>query len=251
MELRGERAMVQRGIAVVTGGATRVGAVIVRALAAAGWDVLVHFGRNAEGASEVRAAVEALGRRCATVGADLVTDDGIDALAGAARAFAGDAGVGLLVHNAANFERVEPSLLDGSEWDRAMALNARAPYRLTVALRGALDAAEGCVVAITCTSASRPWKNYVGYSVSKAALEHAMQALALALAPRVRCACVAPGTVMAPDGYDEAKRGGMAKKIPLERFGAPEDVANAVLFLAHNRFVTGVTLTVDGGRVLA
>jgi pteridine reductase len=108
--------------------------------------------------------------------------------------------------------------------------------------------AVAATVNITCLSASHPWKHYVPYSASKAALANLTAGLALALAPDVRVNAVAPGTVLPPSDYDEDKLARIRERIPLERFGAAEDVASAVVFLAENDYVTGQTITVDGGR---
>ncbi|MCC6554143.1 MAG: SDR family oxidoreductase [Polyangiaceae bacterium] len=235
--------------ALVTGGGTRVGAAIARALAGAGADLVVHYATNDTGARAVVEHAAGLGRRAVAVRADLYDRAGIDALA--REALARSAGrIGLLVHNAANFERVEPAALSAEAWDHAMALNATAPYLLTVALAPALRAARGSVVAIACLSAERPWKNYVPYSASKAALVSVMRGLALALAPDVRVNAIAPGAVLLPEAYDEASRARVVAKIPLRRLGAPEDVARAVVFLAENDFISGQVLAVDGGESL-
>jgi pteridine reductase len=128
-----------------------------------------------------------------------------------------------------------------------MALNVTAPYLLTLALAPALRAARGSVVALTCVSADRPWKNYLPYSVSKAALASLVKGLALALAPEVRVNAVAPGTVLPPAEYAEAQLDRLRARVPLGRLGEAADVARAVVFLAGNDYVTGQTITVDGG----
>jgi pteridine reductase len=233
----------------VTGGGTRVGAAIARTLAKAGCDVIIHYASSAQGAEEVRADIEALVRRAALIQADLTDRAAIARLA--ERALAEMGRVDVLVHNAGNFEHTPPDELSAGAWDRSFALNATAPYLLTLALAPALKKARGSVIAITCISATRPWKNYVPYSASKAALKSVMEGLALALAPDVRVNAVAPGTVLPPADYDEEKLARITQRVPLARVGAAEDVARAVLFLAENDYVTGQTIAVDGGRSLA
>jgi pteridine reductase len=234
--------------ALVTGGGTRVGAAIVRALAGAGCDTLIHYASNASGAREVEAEVARLGQKAATLQADLTDRAQIARLAAEAEARHGR--VDILVHNAANFERTPPDALTAEAWDRALALNATAPYLLTLALAPALRKARGSVVAITCISADRPWKNYIPYAVSKAALAHLVQGLAVGLAPEVRVNAVAPGTVMPPDDYDSEKIDKLRARIPLDRIGSADDVARAVVFLAQNDYLTGQTIVADGGRSL-
>jgi pteridine reductase len=233
-------------LALVTGAGTRVGAAIARALAVAGCDVIVHYASSAAGAQAVAAEIAALGRRALPLQADLTDRAALARLAAEALGVRGSLDV--LVHSAANFDRVEPAALDAAAWDRAFALNVTAPYLLTLALAGSLRAARGSVIAITCVSADRPWQNYLPYSASKAALANLVKGLALALAPEARVNAVAPGTVLPPADYDEAKLGRIRARVPLRRIGEAADVARAVVFLAENDYVTGQTITVDGGR---
>jgi len=232
--------------ALVTGAGTRLGASIARALGAAGCDVIVHYASSADGAATVAEDVTRLGRRAITMQADLTDRSAIERLArGAMDAFGR---LDVLVHNAANFDRVPPGELSAEAWDRALALNATAPYLLTLALAPALRAARGSVIAITCISAERPWKNYIPYSVSKAALAHLVRGLSLGLAPEVRVNGVAPGTVLPPTQYDEKTLERLRARVPLERIGEPGDVARAVVFLAENDYLTGQIIAADGGR---
>ncbi len=236
-------------IALVTGGAVRVGRTIVDTLVGEGYDVLLHYAASEEAAREAREVLLARGARVELHRADLSDRSAIQGLAARARRFGGGK-LDLLVHNAANFERVSPEELGAGAWDRAMALNATAPYLLTLALSAELRAARGSVVAIGCLSAERPFKHYIPYSTSKAALVSAMQGLALAFAPDVRVNVVSPGTVLSPAHLDEDRNERIRQMIPLGRMGDPGDVASAVLFFSKNQFVTGQVLAVDGGRSL-
>jgi len=239
----------RRPVALVTGGAVRVGRAIAAELAESGYDLLLHYAASERAAVEVRDSLRARGARVEIAQADLADRSAIERLASLARAFSGGE-LDLLVHNAANFERVRPDELDAGAWDRAMALNAAAPYLLTIALAAELRAARGAVVAIGCLSAERPFEHYIPYSVSKAALVATMRGLARALAPDVRVNVVSPGTVLPPDDYDASIRAKIAERIPLRRLGDPADVARAVVFFAKNDFITGQVLAVDGGRML-
>jgi pteridine reductase len=234
--------------ALVTGGGTRVGAAITRALAGAGCDLLIHYASSASDAQEIAADVARLGRKATLFQADLTDRREIDRLAAETLAYGGR--LDILVHNAGNFERTPPDALTAAAWDRALSLNATAPYLLTLALAPALRAARGSVIAITCISADRPWKNYIPYSVSKAALTHLVRGLAVGLAPEVRVNAVAPGTVMPPAGYDADKIARIIAEIPLHRVGSSDDVARAVVFLAENDYLTGQIIAADGGRSL-
>jgi len=226
-----------------------VGAVICRELVDAGCHVLVHYGTNEPGAAEVVEHARSRGQEAEALRADLQDRGAIQTLAARVEERTGGR-LGLLVHNAANFERVVPAQMDTGHWDRALALNATAPYLLTLALAGALRAQGGSVVAIACVSAIRPWKNFIPYATSKAALLHTVRGMAVGLAPDVRVNAVAPGAAMIPEDYDEAKQNRLLRRIPLRRFGQPEDVARAVRFLAENDYITGHLMTVDGGLSL-
>lgn len=235
--------------ALVTGGGVRVGAAIARALAAAGADLIVHYSSSADGAQAVVEDAIRLGRRATAIQADLRDRAQIERLA--REAVEGSGGrLDLLVHNAANFDRIDPEALDAAAWDRALELNAEAPYLLTLALRPALKAARGAVIAVVCLSAERPFRHHIPYSISKAALAHVVRGLALALAPEVRVNGVAPGAVLLPEGTSEAERARALRRIPLGRLGSPEDVARAVVFLAESDFISGQILAVDGGESL-
>ena len=133
-----------------------------------------------------------------------------------------------------------------------MDLNARAPLLLSRALAPLLRRSGGSIVQIADVGGGLvAWNGYAAYAASKAALVRITESLALELAPRVRVNAVAPGTVLWPESYGAARRRTLARRIPLRRAGRPEDVAEAVRFLALAPYVTGVILPVDGGRRLA
>lgn len=234
--------------ALVTGGGTRLGAAIARTLAAAGYDLVVHYATSRAGAEAVADEARGLGRRAIVFGADLRSPSAIDTLVAVVLEF-GEGRLDALVHNAGVYERVEPAALDDDALERALDVNLRAPYRLTLRLRAALERARGSVVAITDIAAERPWADHLPYSVSKAALAQLVRGWALALAPSVRANAVEPGPVL-PAQRDLDDGGRLLASVPLGRFGAAEDVARAVLFLVQNDYVTGHALRVDGGRSL-
>jgi len=227
----------RRRVALVTGAGTRVGRAIALDLARHGWKVVAHFHAH-------RPPRSLLGIR-----ADLSTPAGA---AGVARAFRQRFdGLDLLVNSAALFERRPVEDTDAALWDAQMALNARAPLLLTRALLPRLRRSRGSVVnVLDVGGALVPWPGYAAYGASKAALRALTESLALELAPDVRVNAVAPGTVLWPESYTPSVRRRLARRIPLGRVGAPEDVARAVRFLADSPFVTGAVVPVDGGRHL-
>ena len=130
-----------------------------------------------------------------------------------------------------------------------MAVNVRAPFLLVRDTADLLREARGSVVNVVDLSAFQAWPRYPHHSVSKAALLHLTRNLALALAPEARANAVAPGHVLPPPGYGEAQIERSRQRIPLGRIGRPEDVAEAVLYLAGAQYVTGEVIVVDGGRL--
>ncbi|MBI3566946.1 MAG: SDR family oxidoreductase [Gemmatimonadetes bacterium] len=233
-------------VALVTGGGRRVGRAIALALGEAGARVAVHHHGSADGARETVAAIAALGGEGATFAADLR-----DAAAPAAlvddvtRRFGR---VDLLVNSAASMMRTPLSSVTAAEWDEVFALNLRAPFFLSLAAARAMGLAGGAIVNISDHMGFESWPQFVPHGVAKAAVADMTRALAAALAPRVRVNAVAPGTVLAPEGWPAVEQAKAAAATPLKRLGTPEDVAGAVLYLASAPYVTGETIFVDGGR---
>ena len=235
-------------VALVTGGAIRVGRAITLALAEADYDVVISYHSSEVAAQETREAVEVRGGRCETVCADLSLPASADVVIDAVRTAFGR--LDLLVNSAANFDERALLDVDAEAWDTVMALNARAPHLLVRAASGLLRAARGSVVNIVDLAAFQPWTDYPAHSVSKAALAHLTRIQARSLAPEIRVNGIAPGAVLAPEGWPPERWQALAQTTPLQRAGSPEDVAQAVLFLAGAGFVTGQILAVDGGRLL-
>jgi pteridine reductase len=209
--------------ALVAGGTGRVGGAIVARLEADGWSVL------------------AAGRR----DGDLRTAAGARSVVDAA--LAGLGGLDLLVHAAA--DGFAPTPLDRvteADWDAAMDVTAKGTFFLAQAAAGALRESRGAIVIVEDVAAFRAWPAFVPHSAAKAAQAMLTRALALALAPEVRVCGVAPGAV-AVDADQEPRR---AAETLLGRIGRPEDVADAVAYLARASFVTGTSLVVDGGTSL-
>ncbi len=231
----------------MTGGAKRVGRSIVLALADAGADVAIHAFRSGREAQALARAVRAKGRRAAVLTGDLADDVVARALPVSVVDLLGRLDV--LVHNAAIFAPTDPRSPDVTAWDAMMDVNARAAFVLTSAAAPHLERTRGAVVHVACASAASPWAGFVAYSASKAALVALVKGFAKALAPKVRVNAVAPGPVLAPDDDDRWKATAIAATF-LRRWGAPADVAQAVVYLATAPFVTGVVLPVDGGRHL-
>lgn len=246
-------------VALVTGAATGIGRATALALAGAGANVLVHYHTSRADADIVVKLVKELGRQAAPLQADLADRAAVERLAESAQDHWGH--VDVLVNNAgwtepARDHRTDPHVDLGTHaehWDRVMEINVRAPYELTWRLaRGMRQRGSGAIVNVASTSGFFALTEAPLYSLSKAALLHLTRQAAQMYAPHVRVNAVAPGwTVTGFAGgklLDPDLQREIAATVPLKRLGDPEEVAEAILFLAKGpSYITGTTITLDGG----
>ncbi len=235
--------------ALITGGARRVGAAIARRLHAAGASVLLHYRDSEADAAKLEAELNALRpKSAAKVKAELLAPIAPRALLSAARAAFGR--LDLLVNNASSFFPVEVGAIEASHWEELIGSNLRAPMFICQEAAPELAKNAGAIVNIVDIHAERPLKGYPVYSIAKAGLAALTRSLALELAPRVRVNGVAPGAIAWPDDgqFSGAERERIIATTPLARIGSPEDIAQAVHFLACAPYVTGQVIAVDGGR---
>ncbi|HEY0969789.1 MAG TPA: SDR family oxidoreductase [Gemmatimonadales bacterium] len=232
-------------VCLVTGAGRRLGRAIAEGFGSAGARVAVHYHGSAEGARQAAAAIEDAGSEARLFRADLAEPDAPAALvAEVADSFGA---LDVLVNSAAVMLRTPLDSVTPAEWDAMMALNARAPFFMS--LTAARRMGEGsAIVNIADLAAFETWPAYVPHGISKAAVVQMTRALARTLAPGVRVNAVAPGAVLLPDDWDEASAERLARTTPLGRLGTARDVVDAVLYLAAAPYVTGETLIVDGGR---
>lgn len=235
-------------VALVTGGARRIGAAIARCLAQAGYRVVIHVNRSRDSADALRDEIIAAGGEAAVCTADLARMDDVGVLVAAAAKPFGS--LTLLVNNASEFESDEFGALDPARFDRAMAINLRAPLFLAEAF-ARQAAGGGCIVNLLDQRVFKPTPRFVSYALSKSALHTATAMLAQALAPHIRVNAVAPGPVLPSPRQSEADFARQATSLPLGHGPAPEEIAEAVLFLARAQSVTGETIAVDGGQHIA
>lgn len=234
-------------VTLVTGGARRVGAAIARAAAAAGHHLVVHAARSVDAAEALAEEIRASGGRADVLLGDLRDPSTPARLVGETLARAGRLDV--LVNSAASFVRAAPLALTVEAWDEAFHVNVRAPFLLAQAAAPHM-AAGSAIVNIADHLAFEHEPAMLAHAAAKSALVHVTRTLARALAPTVRVNAVAPGLVAAPEEWSEAQRERFLRDVPLARSGTPEEVAQAVLYLADASYVTGVVLPVDGGRGL-
>jgi NAD(P)-dependent dehydrogenase (short-subunit alcohol dehydrogenase family) len=237
--------MAERRVALVTGGAKRVGAAIVRALAAEGYAVVIHC--NASRLEAEGLAREIGGDRAAVVTADLADPASVAALiVDAAKPFGPPT---LLVNNASVFLSDTLATIDVPTWNRQFSVNIRAPSVLAKDFAALLPAnEEGAIVNIVDQRVRKLTPQHYSYTLSKAALHAATTTMAQTLAPRIRVNAVGPGPVL-PSVVDGAELfAEEAAGTPLGRPAQPEDIAAAVVYLAGARSVTGQTIAVDSGQ---
>ena len=233
-------------VALVTGAGRRVGRAIALALGEAGAQVAVHHHASSDGGRETVDAIVAAGGTAVAFAADLLDPAAPALLVAEVEQEFGR--IDLLVNSAASMHRTPLATVTPAQWDEIFALNLRAPFFMALAASRAMGLAGGVIVNISDHMGFESWPQFVPHGVAKAAVADMTRALAAALAPRVRVNAVAPGTVLAPEGWPAAEQAKAAASTPLRRLGTPEDVARAVLYLATAEYVTGETLFVDGGR---
>ena len=235
-------------VALVTGGAVRIGRAISLGLAEAGYDVVVNYHSSESEAFAVSRQIREGGRHCLVAQGDVSRSGEVEALARQVRDEFGR--LDLLVNNASIFPRKPLMDVEEEEWDRVMEVNLKGPFLMVKATADLLTAARGCVVNLVDLSAFQPWVEYPHHAVSKAGLLHLTRVMARAMAPRVRVNAIAPGSVLPPEDYDEEERERSRSKAALGSLGSPEDVVRTVLFLDRSPFITGEVIVVDGGRML-
>ena len=237
-------------VALVTGGARRIGAAIVRGLTQSGYAVAIHTHRSGAQADALRAEIEAAGGRAAVVIADLADHAAATHLIGAAAAALGP--LTLLVNNAGEFETDAFGALERERVERQFAVNLWAPLFLAQAFAAqARRGDDASIVNVIDQRVFRPTPRFFSYTLAKSALHTATTTLAQALAPHIRVNGVAPGPTLPSPRQDAESFARQAQLVPLGRGPSPDEIAEAVLYLAHARSVTGVTIAVDGGQHIA
>jgi NAD(P)-dependent dehydrogenase (short-subunit alcohol dehydrogenase family) len=237
------------GAALVTGASRRIGREIALALARDGWDIAVHYATSRDEAAETVRLVGEVGRRAVAVNRDLGVEAGVRSLLAECSHELGE--VTCIVNNASIFEYDDAATFSVDALARSMRTNVAAPVLLAQALHASLpDGSRGVVINLLDQKLWNPNPDFLSYTLSKAALREATVLLAQALAPKVRVVGIAPGITL-PSGSQSNTGFAVAHAgTPLGRSSEPEDIANAVVFVARAQAITGTTLLVDGGQHL-
>ena len=233
-------------VALVTGAGRRVGKAVALALGSAGATVAVHYNTSKDGAEDTAGRIRAGGGIAHLFKANLVDDRELESLVPSVIRETGS--LDILVNSASIFRDVRLLETTDAEWDENFRVNVRAPFVLSREMARALNGKSGKIINLNDWKTARPKR--FPYGVSKAALGGLTRSLALALAPNVQVNEVALGAILLPPGAEAAYAGVLAKRAPAKRMGTPEEVADAVLWLVGNDYVTGETVRVDGGQHL-
>ena len=236
-------------VAIVTGGAVRLGKALALALAEQGARLVIHYGSSAGPAQETVTEIKAMGSDALAVQADLSQSGQAPSIVERAVAHFGQ--VDILVNSAAIFEPGKWHDTTEANWDRHFAINLKSPFFLSQAFAKHLGPERtGHIVNIADWRGVRPGTGHVAYTLTKAALIAMTKSLALALAPNIQVNAIAPGMILPPPGKDQSYLERQAGQIPAQRVGSPQEIAKTPLFLLRSDFVTGELIFVTGGQHL-
>jgi NAD(P)-dependent dehydrogenase (short-subunit alcohol dehydrogenase family) len=238
-----------RPVALVTGAARRIGREIALALARDGFDVAVHYARSRAGALATVADIRRIGRRACAIERNLAVESGLRIMLDECAAALGE--VTCVVNNASVFEADTALEFEATRLGRHMRVNVAAPILLARQLHARIaEGGQGVVINLLDQKLWNPNPDFLSYTLSKSALRAATGLLARALAPKLRVVGLAPGITLPAAGQSRSNFERSSRLTPLGYSSSPQDIAQAVVYLARARAVTGTTLLVDGGQHL-
>jgi NAD(P)-dependent dehydrogenase (short-subunit alcohol dehydrogenase family) len=233
-------------VAIVTGGAKRIGRSIAEKLAAEGADVVINYATSQREAEKLASEIRKLGRRALAVRADVAKKREVHRMMESVeREFSR---LDILVNNAGMFFAADFADLTEQQWDKIMETNLKSQFLCAQAAAPMLKrGGRGHIINISSLGGMLPWPKFTHYCVSKAGVIMLTRCLARALAPEILVNSVAPGTIHFSDEVPDEE---YIRRAPLHRTGRGTDIADAVFYFATTDFVTGQILAVDGGRSL-
>ncbi len=236
-------------VALITGGARRIGAVIVKTLHHAGYRVVIHCHNSIDQARSLTHSLNQIRPHSAeTLTADLNQFSALESLITQAQQIWQR--LDILINNASSFFPTAVGATTEGQWEDLMNTNLKSPYFLAQAAAPFLTIHQGCIINIADIHGERPLKGHPVYSIAKAGLIMLTQALARELAPQIRVNAVAPGIALLSEKllHDDNLVHQLKAKTLLKRFAEPKDIAQAVLFLLQQPAITGQVLNIDCGR---
>jgi pteridine reductase len=234
--------------ALISGGAARIGAQIVRTLHENGYKVIIHCHQSEEVAQTLCRELNSKQKNSAQViVVDLGDNKDIKKLTQTIKS------LDLLVNNASVFYPTSIKNSTIEDWDKTININLRAPFFIATGLSKVLAISQGSIINIIDIHSDRPLKKFSIYNISKAGLKMLTKTLAKELAPNIRVNGISPGSILWPQDesqLSDKEKMMMLDRIALKRQGSPNDIAQAVLFLANAKYITGQVINIDGGRSL-
>lgn len=240
-------------VALITGGARRIGACIAKTLHSQNINIVLHYRHSAAEAESLAAELnKQRGHSAITCAADLSNIAHLSDLVDTTIKVWGQ--LDILVNNASSFYPTPYPLVTESAWDELHDSNVKGAFFLAQTAFPHLKKQEGCLINITDIHVEDPFRAYSAYLIAKAGLAMMTKVLAKEMAPEVRVNAVAPGSIMWPESENELtpeQKQKIIDKTLLKKHGQPQDIADAVYFLSQARYITGQTLKVDGGASLS
>lgn len=238
--------MTTKKVALVTGGARRLGKAIALALAEDGFNIALHYHQSAEESQRTADELRQRGAEVMLVHGDLSVVPEAERVVDEAAAAWGRLDV--LINSAAIFFRTPLDEVQEKQWDALLDTNLKGPFFCARRAAQAMHPTGGVIINFADIGTELAWKEFTPYLISKAGIEQMTYGMARELAPNIRVNAIAPGVVLMPDGVTEKQTERAANSTLLRRIGGAEAVVDAVLYLVHAEYVTGVVLPVDGGQ---
>jgi pteridine reductase len=237
-------------VVLITGAGRRIGKALALAVARHGAAVAVHCNQSVSEAQAVISEIREGGGVAHGVCGDLTHPDECERIV--AESYAAFGHLDVLVNNAAIFFKTPLPDVTEEDWDRTLDLNLKGSFFCAQAAAARMQERGGKIINVADWSGVRPYQDYLPYCISKAGVIAMTRGLARTLAPKIAVNAIAPGPVLLPADFDTEERETIIRHTPLQRLGTPDDIVNAVLFLIKGTdFMTGATLMIDGGRLIA
>lgn len=240
-------------VAIVTGGARRIGAVIVKKLHQSGYDIVLHYRHSQAEAENISATLNSIrSGSCHTICTDLNNFEKLNTLIQEASLWS-KGRMKILVNNASSYYETPINAVTENDWNDLINSNLKAPYFLSKYFAQYLEESEGCIVNIADIYCNFPRQDYSVYCIAKSGLIMLTKSLAVELGPSIRINSIAPSTTIWPEGsnvFTEEKKKYTIDRSPLKRKPEPEEIADAVLFLINQPSLTGQMINIDAGRSL-